>query len=417
MERLIGPVHSDVDGATEERRGLAPAVVAGFMVVGWVVAGTLRTSWVGRVAEGLDGTALARIQQMTGGAGDADVQRAAVDLFFGGALEAWGLAALLAAAGALLIALVARGRMAPRTFACIACAVTALELVAVGRPYITPHDEAAALAAIDDHPLLQWLGEQSETLADRKAPVRVSNLAISDIRPNNPIRHRVQLTGGYHGAPMGDPWAALTSTEPGFSETLLRLLGARYLIYPDALDFEGAYRTLASMTAGGQSVGPYIIENLRALPRVRVVHSAKVVPHGEEQLRALADPEHDLARTAILDEESPVHLGGEGRAVARITAHDAHRVDVEALTDGPALLVLSDTYYPGWTATVNGEAAEIVRADFFLRAVPLGGEGRHDVVFEFAPRENRLGALVTLGALLVVGLGVVAGRRATARFR
>jgi hypothetical protein len=71
------------------------------------------------------------------------------------------------------------------------------------------------------------------------------------------------------------------------------------------------------------------------------------------------------------------------------------------MTD-PGLLILSDTYYPGWKVTVDGQPAQLLRTNYALRGVYLS-TGKHQVVFRFAPHSLQLG-LVSTGTTLFVGL-------------
>jgi uncharacterized membrane protein YfhO len=64
----------------------------------------------------------------------------------------------------------------------------------------------------------------------------------------------------------------------------------------------------------------------------------------------------------------------------------------------PALLLLSDTYYPGWEAEVDGAPAPLLRADHTLRAVPVPA-GSHAVRFRFRPGSMMIGFLLTLMGL------------------
>jgi len=61
-----------------------------------------------------------------------------------------------------------------------------------------------------------------------------------------------------------------------------------------------------------------------------------------------------------------------------------------------------DTFYPGWRATVDGQAAEIVRANYAFRAVALEA-GAHQVVLRYRPRSLIAGTIVS-GAALLAGL-------------
>ena len=75
-------------------------------------------------------------------------------------------------------------------------------------------------------------------------------------------------------------------------------------------------------------------------------------------------------------------------------------IDVDA--SAPGFLFLADQYAPGWTATVDGAPAEILRANYAFRLVAVPA-GRSEVVFRYRPRSLWIGGLISL----VTALGVV----------
>ena len=77
---------------------------------------------------------------------------------------------------------------------------------------------------------------------------------------------------------------------------------------------------------------------------------------------------------------------------------------VEALV--PGFLVLSDTFYPGWKAEVDGNPTEIYRANYAFRAVPVDA-GNHTVKFFYTPTHWKVGILISSASLLIAiaGLG------------
>jgi uncharacterized membrane protein YfhO len=82
--------------------------------------------------------------------------------------------------------------------------------------------------------------------------------------------------------------------------------------------------------------------------------------------------------------------------------------------------VLSEIFYPGWKATVDGEEAEVLRANWSLRAVALRG-GNHSVELRFAPASFRTGTAITVITLAVCAVLLVLiarrnGARATLSF-
>ncbi len=84
-------------------------------------------------------------------------------------------------------------------------------------------------------------------------------------------------------------------------------------------------------------------------------------------------------------------------------------VELDVSSECGGVLVLSDMYYPGWTATVNGEDSKVYATDVALRGVAVpAGESR--VVFRYEPSSFRLGlvafaaGVIALLVLLVTGV-------------
>src|SRR6266699_5246164 len=81
------------------------------------------------------------------------------------------------------------------------------------------------------------------------------------------------------------------------------------------------------------------------------------------------------------------------------------------------MVVLSDTYYPGWYARVDGQPAHIYEVDLALRGVPVA-KGRHTITFRYRPRSVFWGAGLTLNSLLaIVALTLWRGKNRHFAFR
>ena len=156
----------------------------------------------------------------------------------------------------------------------------------------------------------------------------------------------------------------------------------------------------------------------RPIPRARLVHAAVVLPDDGATLRHVVEHAGDAPTTAVLardDEMPPLAQPPAGTAeTVTIVGDEPEHVVVEATVASPALLVLTDTFYPGWTATVDGVAAAILRADHAFRAVALA-PGTHKVEFAYRPGSVRLGFAIS-GFAAVCCLALGAWRRhATSR--
>ncbi|HEY64097.1 MAG TPA: YfhO family protein [Caldilineae bacterium] len=145
-----------------------------------------------------------------------------------------------------------------------------------------------------------------------------------------------------------------------------------------------------------------------ALGRLFVIGRARVIPDDEAAIAAIADWSFDPRREVILSGGRP--LKGPARAGdARIVVDRPEEIVIEARLHTPGYLVLNDTYYPGWHATVDGRPVPILRANFLFRAIALS-PGEHLVVFTYRPGSFQRGVLLSAAGIcltaLLCGIGV-----------
>jgi uncharacterized membrane protein YfhO len=98
----------------------------------------------------------------------------------------------------------------------------------------------------------------------------------------------------------------------------------------------------------------------------------------------MRDPTFNPARAAIIAGELAASAAGSGQATATILSYSDERVLVRVESSAPGYLILTDAYYPGWTAAVNGEPAPLQRANVMFRAVPVPA-GSSEVSFTYVP--------------------------------
>jgi hypothetical protein len=194
---------------------------------------------------------------------------------------------------------------------------------------------------------------------------------------------------------------AVVETRP-----LLRAMGATHVV--SDRPWVGGEPVEDLKTASGDEMEP-VVTRYRlpaALGRVWIVPSARQVPR-DRMLAALTDPAFDPAAEVLL--EHPV--SNTRRLVSsieyRVTLQDIpNGSTIRANLDAPGYLVLADTWYPGWQATVDGERVEFLRANYAFRAVPLDA-GDHIIEMLYRPLSVRLGIVVSLGVLVMVAVGWV----------
>jgi hypothetical protein len=155
-------------------------------------------------------------------------------------------------------------------------------------------------------------------------------------------------------------------------------------------------------------------EHPNRLPRAWVVNNAVVLESKEERLRVLAKGPWDPRKTVILEEfpkEAPPVTTEGPAGTAKVVSRRAGEYVLEAENGADAYLVLSEAYYPGWSAEVDGKPVDVVPANHLIQAVRLP-PGKH--VVRFAYRSRFLGAGLAsalLGALAPAAIVLVRRRR------
>jgi hypothetical protein len=178
-----------------------------------------------------------------------------------------------------------------------------------------------------------------------------------------------------------------------------------YLGHPKMMDLFNVRYTLSRSDVPGRqpvfSEGEWrVYENGSYGNRAWVVHEVQIDPSKERPLRRLSDAHFDPLRTAILDHAplEPLDQDTDSRDVAETTRNEVTTMEFRVHSTGRGILVASEIFYPGWTATVNAQTVPIYRVDGVLRGVSVPN-GDSIVRFEYRPRSLRLGFALTLFAV------------------
>jgi hypothetical protein len=195
------------------------------------------------------------------------------------------------------------------------------------------------------------------------------------------LRRYAEVMNVARGAPADEPMVILAAVAP---HPAVRMLATRYLVavgirrdYPDFM------------------------------PRSWVVNNAVVFEDKAQRLQAIAGGKWDPLRTVILEaypkEAPPVPT--EARAgTSKVLAKGPGSYEIQAENGAEAYLVLSEAFYPGWDAEVDGRPAEVLPANHLIQTVRLTA-GKHIVRFRYRSRFLGLGfALAALAVLVPVGL-------------
>jgi hypothetical protein len=349
---------------------------------------------------------------------------------------------VFAAAILALIYTAGRGRLNARVLGWTIAAIVTADLWSIARKYWIFSPPARELFAAD---------AAIELLKADTVPGRVLPLALPQFPPareagivtdrafsgDHMMVHRIRSVTGYHGNELG----RYQVFEPALSDdATLRVLSPQfwrhenvrywYTTVPDTLlPMLGAQ---LQWTASPQKVlGPITNRAGSTIYLYRLpgdnpaawVANALVKGTDDQALATVMDSRFEPTRVAIVDTGAAVPVVSldavppPATTRATVTRFDAGRINVRL--DGPVAsgnaIVVSENYFPGWRATIDGRDATVTRANYNLMAVPLV-DGAREVQLWFIDEAYLTGKWVTLVALvaaaLLAALGAFADRRA-----
>jgi hypothetical protein len=191
-----------------------------------------------------------------------------------------------------------------------------------------------------------------------------------------------------------------------WSSPVFDLVGIRYVLLPPGTPTPRAEFSVAYDAPDGR-----IFRNEAAFPRAFLVGRARCVDDREARRLIAAravDFRHEVLLADCADQVPATEPPGPG-ASARIAGHGPHTVRVRTVTDRPAYLVLTDSWYPGWTARVDGRGARLWRANHAFRAVSVS-PGEHLVEFHYEPAWLTIGLVISGVSLAGVAVMLTTGR-------
>ena len=347
----------------------------------------------------------------------------------GGVSEVIKLASLLewlvvAAAALGLVLLRLRRRLGASAFVAVAALLVAADLFRAGMGYNPAIPLSHARQPLT--PAIRFLrAKQPVRFAGLKARAPVS--LTLPLPPNVAMRYGLYDSRGYvipHEERYGELWRRVIAANPACyyafcavaadtTPRALRALGIVGVGYLLQNRRDPPLRRLRPVYAGPDA---RIYANPDALPRAFLVDRQIVVRDGASSLARVTSPGFRARAAAVTERRLPwLAVGASPRSgsvgLARIADYGRERVVVDVHARAPALLVLTDTWFPGWKATVDGAGTAIHRVDYVIRGVQIA-PGHHHVQFRYEPASWRAGWIVSaVGFGVVVALGLYGWRR------
>ena len=153
--------------------------------------------------------------------------------------------------------------------------------------------------------------------------------------------------------------------------------------------------------------GPMPVQNQSAFGNAWFVNKVSYVANANEELDGLGTT--DLRHEAVADNQFKDVLGEsqpqDSTSQVTLTAYEPNQLTYSVRSAKGGVVVFSEIYYPGWTATIDGTEAELGRVNYVLRALKVPA-GDHQVVLSFFPKTVKNTETIAYIALCLLLLGI-----------
>ncbi|HUL43477.1 MAG TPA: YfhO family protein [Bacteroidota bacterium] len=308
-------------------------------------------------------------------------------------------------AGAFLygIILLIDKKISRTVFAALCIAVTCVDLVILDENYINPKPAVAMQEHFQPDATVKFLWTDSSLY--RIFPIGElfqDNTYMYDLIPS---------IGGYSPAKLKMYQELIDSTfyhgaDPKFplNMNVISMLNTKYFLAAGRLPED---RFTLVNTDPDKRVLTY--RNPAYLPRTWFVDTAEVTLSRRDMFFRLNDPSWNPRKLAYLERPLVQSVSRPDSSSASITKFTSADISIDAYASTPALLVVSEVYYPaGWKAFIDGSETEIYKTNYVLRSVVVPA-GKHTVEFRFAPESLDKGYTITEAAWGVTLVLILAG--------
>jgi hypothetical protein len=143
-----------------------------------------------------------------------------------------------------------------------------------------------------------------------------------------------------------------------------------------------------------------IFKNNKYMPRAIFVSDWEVETE-EESLSLLIDPEFPIFTKIVINKETNLEKSESVNSTVSYNFYSSEKSIINVETNKEGFLFITDEWYPGWVAKVDGVKAPIYRADYAFRAIPVP-QGSHEVEFYYEPNSFKIGLIISGVSLLVL---------------
>ncbi len=182
----------------------------------------------------------------------------------------------------------------------------------------------------------------------------------------------------------------------------LRLTGTKYLLHNDNLSLKNVELVgKTNYTTGQDQIAIYKLKN--PLPFIHTPQNIHKVDD-EQTYQAVSGIQFNPATEIIIPKTNSqqVHFNTNSNPTEiSVKQPVPEQLQINVTNASPTLIFISQTYFPGWTATVDGQSVPVIRANHAFQAVSIPDPGTHTIELQYQPQSLRIGLYITTAALVV----------------
>lgn len=145
-----------------------------------------------------------------------------------------------------------------------------------------------------------------------------------------------------------------------------------------------------------------VMESKSVLPRAFMVYDWEIIEDGNETIDMLLDPGFDFTQKAVLSRDPGIARSEEKvDSSVSYTSYGGQESLIAVETEKSGILFVSDAWFPGWKAYVDGNLSEIIRANYAFRGISVPA-GEHEVLLRYEPESYKSGVLVSAIAFMSI---------------
>ena len=150
----------------------------------------------------------------------------------------------------------------------------------------------------------------------------------------------------------------------------------------------------------------FIYENKEVYPRAFLVGNYEILNDDQKIMDRVLDKKFDLRESVIVEKEPNINKSDNFSGNTKILEYSPNKIKIETNSNNDAILVLSDNYYPGWRAKVNGNETEVLRANYTFRAVPIP-KGESKIEFYYYSKVFKWGFYLSFISLISIFIIII----------